>query len=109
MSFSSEKKENTAKKLRSVNFDTSETSLLVNLVNKNKKVLFNKETNKINNELKNNTWESITNQFNAINPRQIDRSKDSLVGLWKKTKTQARTSKTNQKVLSLSQYFIVFF
>lgn len=87
------------KKGRSVNFDSSEMSLLVNLINKNKEILFNKETNKINNGLKNKTWEGITDEFNAISPRQMHRTKDSLMGLWKKTKSQARSNKAIQKVL----------
>lgn len=108
MSSSLKKQDKTGKKGRSTNFDASETSLLVNLVSKNKDILFNKETNKVHNDMKNKTWELVTEEYNAINPRQIERTKDSLVGLWKKTKRNARTNKAVNKVIHCNIFSFFF-
>lgn len=86
------------KKARSLNFHPDETSLLIKFVNEEKHILFNKETNKITNDAKNEAWERVTEKFNAVSQRQIKRTKDSLMGLWRKTKGKARTTKALQKV-----------
>lgn len=86
------------KKSRSLNFLPEETSILLKFVDGEKAVLFNKETNKITNDAKNEAWERVTEKFNAVSERGIKRSKDSLIGLWRKTKGKARTSKAFERV-----------
>lgn len=86
------------KKARSTNFDNEEVAIVLKLIDEEKSVLMNKETNKITNALKELAWERIVAKFNASTARKIPRTKDSLVGLWRKTKTEARTDKSNRKV-----------
>lgn len=86
------------KKARCTNFDNEEVAIVLKLINEEKSVLMNKETNKITNALKERAWERIVTKFNASTTRNIFRNKESLVGLWRKTKSEARTGKANMKV-----------
>ena len=54
------------KKKRSSNWDSSEVSLLRQLVEKNIKVIREKQTNNLTNKMKNDVWQSITSEINAL-------------------------------------------
>lgn len=87
-----------SKRPRAKNFDETESQLLLDLVDNERHILLCKETNKINNDQKQQCWNRITTSFNATSKRNIKRSKDALSGLWKKLKQDAKSNKAQQKV-----------
>lgn len=54
------------KKKRSSNWDSSEVSLLRQLVEQNIKVIREKQTNSLTNKMKNDVWNNIAGQINAL-------------------------------------------
>lgn len=73
-------------KLRSKNFTQEETSLLLSLVDKHKKIILCNEITKESNFKKNVAWEKITKVFNQQSVSDVYRTKDQLKDCWKREK-----------------------
>lgn len=86
------------KKSRAQNFTSEEVNVFLSVLEKEKNILLNKETNKVTSSAKTKAWIRITDDFNAINPRKLQRETKALQNLWKKYKQDAKSDKASRKV-----------
>ncbi|GLV46111.1 uncharacterized protein CBL_07178, partial [Carabus blaptoides fortunei] len=87
-------------KKRNANYTTDERILLLNLVNKYKKIIENKKTDAISVKQKNEIWSKKEKEFNTEAPNNVYRNDDSLhkyyINLKKNTREKVANIKTQQ-------------
>lgn len=93
-----EEKEDALKRFRSTNFSEQEKSSLINIIAKYKDVIENKKTDGVTNHEKNQTWDRITQEFNASTFSNVRRSKEVLKRFYENKKKEIRKKAADQKL-----------
>ncbi|CAK1582841.1 unnamed protein product [Parnassius mnemosyne] len=83
------------KRKRCQNFTFDEKDKLVKLMNTFKNVILNKKTDGTTNQAKNEAWVNLCTRFNSTGTTA--RSKESLMRVWEKMKTDAKLYKALSK------------
>lgn len=90
--------EQTKKRVRSANYTTEEKATMINIINKHKNIIESKKTDKVTWKEKNDTWETITNEFNAVAPNGTYRTTDSLKKFYENMKKETRKMAAQEKM-----------
>ncbi|XP_069362389.1 myb/SANT-like DNA-binding domain-containing protein 4 [Maniola hyperantus] len=83
------------KRKRSQNFTFDEKDRLVKLLDVFKDIILNKKTDGTTNQAKNEAWVNLCTQFNSTG--STARSKESLMRVWEKMKTDAKLYKSRSR------------
>lgn len=89
------------KRSRGVNYSNEEKSLLLNLVCDVKHIIENKKTDCVTNKQKEQTWELISNQFNARAPNGVVRNIESLKKFYDNIKKKTRYDVATHKMAAI--------
>lgn len=85
------------KKVRSLNFTIIEKEILLNLVDKYRFIIENKETNGLINKRKKGAWENVAQEYNATQTSGV-RAAVQLKTLYEHMKKTARKNRADEKV-----------
>jgi len=93
-----EELEQSKKKARSANYTPEEKATLINIISKYKNTIESKKTDKVTWKDKNDTWETIINEFNAVAPNRTYRTTDSLKKFYENIKKKTRKMAAQEKM-----------
>lgn len=71
---------------------------MINIINKHKNIIESKKTDKVTWKEKKDTWETITNEFNAVAPSGTYHTTDSLKKFYENMKKETRKMAAQKKM-----------